>query len=276
MGSNAGEDMTTLVAWLGVDSRGPSSLYLAADSRFTWAPGETWDYGRKLFASRSSPVILGYCGDVLFASHGIGQALELLEAQVLHPTDAEPSRRVDALAEFLRSALNTYPRSQQRAFSVLYAWRVGPAKTPSFFLAELDWSNPGGWTTVVRELPTGSGLILARGSGKPAFDATFAKWKGSDVGSTSRAVYSAFCEHTSSGADPLTGGVPQLVGLYRTGFAVTFGMVHSGARWISGARVPDGEVPPDIEWRDGLFQRCDGNTLSVRAGAQRHARPRSA
>jgi len=89
--------LTTLIGWLGVDSRGPSSLYLAADSRFTWTPDVTWDYGRKLFASRSRPVILGYCGDVMFASHAIGQALELLEAGFLHPAEAAPAARIAGL-----------------------------------------------------------------------------------------------------------------------------------------------------------------------------------
>jgi len=268
--------VTTLIGWLGVDSRGPSSLYLAADSRFTWTAGVAWDHGRKLFASRSRPVILGYCGDVLFASHSIGQALELLEAGLLHPANDEPYERVTALAQFLKRSLHTYPSSQQREFSVLYASRIDSNKDPSFFVAEISWSPTGGWSTVTPALPIASAVIIARGSGQSAFAAPHAKWKNCEVGSTSRAVYSAFCDHVSSGTDPCTGGPPQLVGLYRTGSAITFGVIDSGARWLSGARVPDGTVPPDIEWRDGLFQRCDGNTMAVKPGAQRHARPKSA
>ena len=30
--------MTSLVAWVGADSRGPASLNIAADSRITWRP----------------------------------------------------------------------------------------------------------------------------------------------------------------------------------------------------------------------------------------------
>ncbi len=102
--------MTTLIGWLGVDSTGPSSLYFAADSRFTWTSSDTWDYGRKLFASRSQPVILGYCGDVLFASHAIGQALELVEAGFLHPPKAEPTARIAALCAKMNETVPT-PRN---------------------------------------------------------------------------------------------------------------------------------------------------------------------
>lgn len=268
--------MTTLIGWLGVDSRGPSSLYLAADSRFTWTPDATWDYGRKLFASRSCPVILGYCGDVLFASHGIGQALEFLEAGLLHPASVGPAARVAAVAEFLKGSLHTYPGSQQRDFSVVYASRVGPDKTPSFFLAEISWSRADGWSSMTPMLPKESAVVIARGSGHKDFLAQYRQWKDGDVVRTSRAVYSAFCHHLANSADRHTGGPPQLVGLYRTGPAVTFGVIHAGARWLSGARVPDGALSTEVEWRDDFFQRCDGWTMTVKPGAQRHARPQSA
>lgn len=268
--------MTTLIGWLGVDSRGPSSLYFAADSRFTWTPNVTWDYGRKLFASRSRPVILGYCGDVMFASHAIGQALELVEAGFLHPAEAAPAARIAALETFLKDSLQSYPSSQQREFSVVYAWRIGSDLESSFFVAETGWSASAGWSSVTPTLPSESAVIIARGSGQDHFASPYKRWKDSEIGRTSRAVYSAFCDHLATGKDPRTGGPPQLVALYRTGPAITFGVIYSGARWLFGARVPDGAIPEDVEWRDELFQRCDGRTMALKPGAQRHARPRSA
>lgn len=268
--------MTTVIAWLGVDSRGPSSLYLAADSRFTWAPQVSWDYGRKLFASRSLPVILGYCGDVMFTSHCIAQALELEEAGLLYSKGADPDTRVAALAKVLEDSLGTYPSSRQREFSVVYASRIGPDKHPSFFVAEISWRPSAGWSSAIPILPEKSALVTARGSGRADFLAVHGRWETGDVGRTSRAVYSAFCDHLASGRDPHTGGPPQLVGLVRTGPAITFGVIYSGARWLSGARVPEVVVPPEVEWRDELFQRCDGQTMAVRPGAQRHPRPKSA
>src|SRR5262245_5808993 len=117
--------MTTLIGWLGRDQRLPSSLYFAADSRFTWDANTKWDYGRKLFASRSLPAMFGYCGDVLFASQSIAQALELLESGILHSMDAPLRMRRDALRAFLEASRQTYPRAHLSEFSVLYAWRDG-------------------------------------------------------------------------------------------------------------------------------------------------------
>ena len=62
--------MTSLVAWVASDSHGPASLNLASDSRISWTAGRSvvhhWDHGKKVFASATSPVIVGYVGDVLF------------------------------------------------------------------------------------------------------------------------------------------------------------------------------------------------------------------
>ena len=60
--------MTSLLAWVGVDSRHLSSIYLASDSRISWGDVANWDFGRKLFASTKYPEIIGYVGDVLFPS----------------------------------------------------------------------------------------------------------------------------------------------------------------------------------------------------------------
>jgi hypothetical protein len=92
--------MTTLVTWVGVDSRGPASLYLASDSRFTWQPGASWDFGCKLFTARRHPEILGYCGDVLFSSHALGQAVQLIDASV---------RLLEPLSNHLRPAPDATP-----------------------------------------------------------------------------------------------------------------------------------------------------------------------
>jgi hypothetical protein len=58
--------MTIILGWLAVDSHSPSSAYIASDSRFTWGHVANYSYGRKLFAFKDYPDILGYCGDVLF------------------------------------------------------------------------------------------------------------------------------------------------------------------------------------------------------------------
>lgn len=69
-----GLSMTAFLSWVGVDHRGPASLYLASDSRISWTDNEvrSWDRGRKVFACSRTPDVLGYVGDVLFPSLVLG------------------------------------------------------------------------------------------------------------------------------------------------------------------------------------------------------------
>src|SRR5690242_18218524 len=101
--------MTSLIAWIGVDSRGACSAYFASDSRITWPDATTWDHGRKLFACQQYPHILGYCGEAFFPTQTLGQITEMIDAGLL----IAPSDNVDActqrIAFTLAQALMTYP-----------------------------------------------------------------------------------------------------------------------------------------------------------------------
>ena len=193
--------MTTLIGWVGVDSRRPTSLYLASDSRFTWTNDITWDSGRKLYASRIQPVVLGYCGDVLFSSQSSAQALELIEGGLLYDFESTPEERLDSLGVFLKTAFGTYPESQQRPFSVVYACRMDPLSQPYFFAGAISWSLPQGWSKVRLDMPPESAVIAAYGSGREAFGVPNKKWKESSAGRTSRSVFSAFCDHVRDQKD---------------------------------------------------------------------------
>lgn len=74
--------MTAFAAWVGVDQRGPASLYLASDRRISWSgqPFRTWDSGRKVFACSTHPDVFGYVGDVLFPSLVLGQVATLIDS----------------------------------------------------------------------------------------------------------------------------------------------------------------------------------------------------
>ena len=68
--------MTLIAAWVGVDNkkegRKISSIYFAADSRFSWGDAGSvpkYDEGMKVFCSLQHPYIFAYCGDVLFPLH---------------------------------------------------------------------------------------------------------------------------------------------------------------------------------------------------------------
>ena len=73
--------------------------------------------------------------------------------------------------------------------------------------------------------PLCSAELLVRGSGQDSVDNNLACWALSDAAGTSRAVFGAFAQSVYEGADPLTGGPVQLVGLRRVGSGISYGRV---------------------------------------------------
>ncbi len=185
-----------------------------------------------------------------------------------------PSRTLSLLA-FLRAAMLTYPPPARKACSVLYAWRDSHK---AFALAQLDYDGTD-WSSTIYTLPATSDVVVALGSGATKLSGPKQLWAKSEAGGTSRVVFSAFCDHLSSGADPKTGGAPQLVSLYRdSGVVQAVGVVWDQQLYLAGAKVaiaPLAPSQPHVEWRDRLFQRCDPATGQALSGAQVHARPRA-
>lgn len=120
--------VTTLISWFGRDARGAASLYIAADSRVTWKQGHhgvTWDRARKVFASQRYPDIFGYCGNAFFPSQILGQAVDLIDRDLLlSPMDAA-GVRIQSLRAFLDTCLVTYTDRASLKFELLYGYRNG-------------------------------------------------------------------------------------------------------------------------------------------------------
>lgn len=111
--------MTSLISWIGIDQRGPASVYIASDSRITWSNGAEWDFARKVFASRTTPQLFGYCGDVAFPSQVLGQLISLIDSGQAVPMTESSEERLRYVTDVLNGALSTYPKGERRAFSVL-------------------------------------------------------------------------------------------------------------------------------------------------------------
>jgi hypothetical protein len=141
-----------------------------------------------------------------------------------------------------------------------------------FRLWRLDWSHALGWADQEVELPTESVLVLAVGSGADIVTRWDGEWR-RRLSRTSRTVFGAFCDALRSKGDPRTGGAPQLVGIYRTDAARVFGAVSEEKRFVCGLEVPDSSALKSMEWRNELFERCDGRTLQRIPEAQRQPRP---
>jgi hypothetical protein len=77
--------MTSLVSWVGIDARGPASIYIASDSRITWGDDSSrkWDCAKKTFCSLRFPIIFGFCGDVFVPTQIISSVIELIDQGIL-------------------------------------------------------------------------------------------------------------------------------------------------------------------------------------------------
>ncbi|MFO0763029.1 MAG: hypothetical protein U0359_41720 [Byssovorax sp.] len=267
--------MTSSIAWVGADSRGPASLYLASDSRITWdGEPQRWNLGRKLFASRTTPDIFGYVGQVEFSLHLVGRLVDGLESGVVPANPYDASRRCVIIQRQLEEAFLQLPITQQRYTLILYGAREGHGMTCSFRLWKVELSRTGCIVTSL-DIPTTSSVLVVEGSGAPAMEPWQLRWERTSQGGTSRAVFSAFCDALAEGRDSHSGGAPQLVGLYRVGPGHTFGLIHEGKAWFNGGLV-DREVAlgaHDIEWRNRLLERCNGDGTPFE-DAQRHHAPK--
>lgn len=263
--------MTTLIGWVGVDAV-PASLYLAADSRITWGATVSWDCGRKLYASRTVPHVLGYCGEAFFPTNVLAQLMEHLDAGLLLPEEWLPEQAFLAVEAFVTQALSTYPAMDP--FWIVHACRVGTGRKARFHAKSSEFSGRRLVGSKMLEIPRSSGLMCCLGSGAFAFDKARKAWGDSDVGGTSRAVFSAFCDSVRGGGDPKSGGSPQLVGLKARGPGHSYGVVWNRTAHFHGSEVLGAVDRSQLTWYNELFELCDGTTLARRSKAKRHARPR--
>lgn len=268
--------MTAFAAWVGVDQRGPASLYLASDSRISWADADfrSWDFGRKVFACTRYPDVVGYVGDVLFPSLVLGQVTALIDAGVLYRPEAGPEERFGQVAAVVRQSFVALPPRERRPFWIVYGTRIGRGLSCTFALAVLAWDKSG-WSERWLSIPSTSSHIVLLGSGAAEISRWDNRWYSSSQGATSRAVFSAFCDAVAAGADRQSGGAPQVVGLYRIDPARAFGVYWKGTPYLFGAPVPSdaSDQLEAIEWRNSLFERVT-RSGALLLGAQRHHAPK--
>ena len=265
--------MTTLAAWVSVDSRRPSACYLVSDSRISWPTGSAWDSAQKLFISSRFPDIFGYCGDVQFPTLALRQILDRIDEGLLFPTNALAIERNQRIAEELRSAYNDYPAHRSEESTIVHFARDGEGHEATFNFWRIDWSSAFPIRSTRIDLPMSSVLGVTLGSGWRVLIDRNEEWKNAQ-GRTARGVFGSFCEAISSGEDPRSGGPPQLVGLYPRGVGKLFGLIIDGQRYLAGAAVSDDANVDQFEWRNNLFERMDPRTMVRLDGAQPQPRPK--
>ena len=270
--------MTSLVAWIAIDQHAPSAFYMASDSRISWGSERArWDAGRKLFLCRRHPDIFGYTGDVVFPSLVLGQITEAADAGLLFRKDEESETRHARFLTAVKTSFGRRHNSPTADFRILHASRQFSGRRVQFKLWCLSFeASTSSWSDEGIVVPVHqSTLLAALGTGAISVKSHNLRWEMSEQGGTSRAIFSAFCDSVRSSADPQSGGVPQLVGMYHTRMPQPFGIIHDNQRYFHGFPLPIEMEANAIEWRDELFQRIDGSSFKVMEGAQRHARPKS-
>jgi hypothetical protein len=257
--------MTLLISWVGVDNHGITSAYIAADSRVSWGEEVNFDHGRKVFAFRCSPDILGYSGDVLFPTMVLSQITEIADRGLLFSFNAPCKERFEAIKEKLIQQFQKYPKMVESItapnLQILHISRDPKEKEFACWL--IEWNRSAGWSGRNMQMPQQSDILFLLGSGVPEFKDNFSRYsRGPDHG-TSRNVFHCFCDTLFKIKDKRVGGAPQLVGIYRKPYspAISFGIIINNKRYFLGAIIDNNANLREVEWRNDLFELCDGITM---------------
>jgi hypothetical protein len=264
--------MTSLVAWVGVDDRGPASLNMASDSRISWRSQKLWwDAGRKLFASTAQPDIFGFVGMLEFPSLVLCQIVSSLD-NGLYSQATEIEERVHLLNEQIKCSFSGYPKPLVSKFNIIHGYRQGEGMTCKFSLSVISWSLENGWELTRLTIPDRSSALWIDGSGNKSVEKWYSRWGSSSQKDTSRSVYSAFCNTLHGKTDTYTGGGPQLVSLYRKKPGRTSGCFFDGISFVYGMPFDKNMSNVEFEFRNEFFERCDidGKLLE---NAQKHHVP---
>ena len=270
--------MTLLASWVGVDTHGPASAYIVSDSRIRWDHTKFFDYGKKVFASKLYPEIFGYAGDVLFPTIVLSQILEMIDSDLLFESDMSCKQKNKIVFEKLCYSSSKYPDSYgNNPIQVLHISRDTYFKGyPSFYHYLMLWDRDNGWREIEEELPKSSGIIQVLGSGRAEFLSNYNNRYQSGVNqSTSRNVFHCFIDTLDNIKDCSCGGAPQLVGIYRKPctWGRNYGILYNNKRYFLGMEVPQDSSFDRIEWRNELFEICDGISKTKMADAAKQDDP---
>jgi len=260
--------MTLLLSWIGKDSRKISSFYIASDSRISWPNSIKFDYSQKVFAFSKTPDILGYCGDVLYPTIIINQILSMGEEDILFKKDATRHERANIIFDELKRKFNEYPSETVKTDSIQII-HVSRDNEVDFICNIFSWSTKTGWTINEQKIPDSSDKVIVLGSGKDEFYARYLDYLRGSSGKTSRALFQCLSHSLFEIKDLKCGGSPQLVGLYNKFNGQKIGVIYQNRRFFLGKEMDKSEIINNIEWRNELFERCDGKSKKILDGAQK-------
>ncbi len=260
--------MTLLLSWIGKDSRKISSFYIASDSRFTWSNPIKYDYGSKVFALPNSPDILGYCGDVIYPTIILNQIIQMDRDKILFDQKDSNLKRSETIFNILQAKFDQYPAKQimDKSLEIIHVSRDNEI---DFICNIFSWTRSQGWKCTPKEIPNSSDKVIILGTGKDEFYERYLEYYKGNNGKTSRSLFQCLTKSLLDMKDLKCGGSPQLVGLYNRFNGNNFGIIYKNKRYYLGKELDNNLNLNNIEWRNELFERCDGNSTRILSNAQR-------
>lgn len=252
----------------------PASVYIATDSLITWQDGDVWQHGKKVFACSTSPDVFGFCGDRLFASVVLGQVVNSIDSGYLFNDGEDAASRMSKVAQLIWQLWDTYPPKKKDKVHILHVTREGEGVGARFICQEhklYPAKAPQVMAPIVAPSGERSRPLMARGTGAASVTDSIDEWNRQFSNRhTSRAMFAAFCGSGQSRKDSATGGVPQLVGLYRIGNGRNFGVVWDDKLYFDGMFTLSKTNKEGVKWRNHTFEIVDPKTRLRAAGAASH------
>ena len=257
--------MTLIVAWLSHDQKKPSAAYIAADSRIS-CDKSVWDCAKKVFVSKTQPMIFGYCGSVLVPSTLLAQLVDSIDSGFLfNPAEPVASIWQSLCAFFQRGLKGSLPFMSKAPSYVLGIHRTGDN-----CFSNAVYTIQGLHVALSHEPITlnRSSVLHELGSGAPAYReiAKHTASKNCNV-SVSRIYFASFCRAIRSNKVSTVGGPPQLAALRTKGGGQILPVKFGQSLWQQGMKLE--AVSYRGECFDETFQRINPETLNLVEGAQR-------
>ena len=106
-----------------------------------------FDFGKKVFASKKYPEILGYAGDVLFPSIVLEQIIELIDADVLLSKEMTCDSKNKSIFEKICSSMSKYPHlCIGNDVQIIHLSRdTNVNGYPTFYHYKLTWNKRSGF-----------------------------------------------------------------------------------------------------------------------------------
>jgi hypothetical protein len=264
--------MTTLISWKANDSSGIASVYLASDSRFSWNSVKRWDYGQKIYGSRNFPEIVGYCGDVLFATSIINSLIFLIDKEIIYSNVLPSDEKNVIVFDYIKQKFDMFPDAMDT--TIIHVIKDLNKKFSYYEIKYLAQKHSWVNRKVDLEQNCETRTIGVYGSGASHFTTKLNNYSKNDLNGTSRFCYMVFCDTLIEGKDKNTGGAPQLIGLYKgRNYSIDIGTIWNEKRYLYGMEVENEFYVENIEWRNQNFERYEAKTIKIINGAQRQPRP---